>query len=936
MSDKELSAPSLPFARLDRLTPISSRQSAHDHTRTPRYLLRFNEGGEPLLSADTAGLPEYAFPTTHQRILRELSRIRKAASPFSFSFGAAEDDGVSLRQHPYLLDLLPRDADITGPGDVKITFDDAYCRVVLVVDVDPDVRQLSPRLQLRAGDTLTDDFTFLTETAVLAADRLCTIPDVGPNFTSVHTILEPVSRDQLEIYLSLFASFFDNISIELNGKEARMSPNPAMAIPTIVLEKVAPDKALYLRLIATVDSLSDEAMEHLTLTRLASVDEEEQVTLRDISQPDLDSYEESLRKIIHTSAPSRQARKDIFNEERFFIIPAETASPFLLNHLANVLQEFRLIGSERLKEYKVTPASPKLNLKLSSGIDFLEGSADVEIGSDRFSIADLLKQYSKNRYVLLSDGNRAIIDSKYISRLQRIFHARRKDGKIKVSFFDLPEVEQLIEGKIKGDFAARSRKIYEGFNKLSRAKMPPVKVEARLRDYQKQGVKWLDYLRQNNLGGCLADDMGLGKTLQTISLLSLVYPGSERPSLIVMPRSLLFNWEKECAKFAPGLRVATYYGSDRDMRVIGEADLVLTTYAMVRNDVERLKDIEFEYVILDESQNIKNVSSQTAQAVTLLTARHRLALSGTPMENNLTELYSLFRFLNPTMFGTFDDFNSRYTYPIQKGGDKDAAEALRRKIFPFVLRRLKRDVLKELPERIDRTLYVEMSPEQRRFYNERRLAYKMEIEQTISKSGVAKSQFVMFQALNELRRIASVPESLTDGRIASPKIEELVENLSNTVGNNHKCVVFFNYIAGLDIVAERLNALGIQFETMTGSTTAAARKRIVERFQSDPECMVLLMTLKVGGVGLNLTAADTVFIVEPWWNKAAEEQAINRLHRIGQKASVVSTSFITEGTIEEKIRQLQQQKSELFDALISDDSSMGKHLSEEDINFILS
>lgn len=216
------------------------------------------------------------------------------------------------------------------------------------------------------------------------------------------------------------------------------------------------------------------------------------------------------------------------------------------------------------------------------------------------------------------------------------------------------------------------------------------------------------------------------------------------------------------------------------------------------------------------------------------------------------------------------------------------------------------------------------------------MAFRQEIESAIRTSGVAKSQFIMFQALSELRRIASVPESLTEGRIRSPKIEELVENLSDTAGNGHKCVVFFNFIAGLEIVAERLEKQGIKFETMTGSTSASARKRIVERFQTDPECLVLLMTLKVGGVGLNLTAADTVFIFEPWWNKAAEEQAINRLHRIGQKASVVSTSIITEGTIEEKILQLQQQKKDLFDALISDDTASSKQLTEEDIDFILS
>ena len=403
-----------------------------------------------------------------------------------------------------------------------------------------------------------------------------------------------------------------------------------------------------------------------------------------------------------------------------------------------------------------------------------------------------------------------------------------------------------------------------------------------------------------------------------------------------MPRSLLFNWEQELARFAPQLSVATYYGPDRDLAKSLDSQVVLTTYAVARNDIEQLKDIKFECAILDESQNIKNVASQTAQAVMLLDARHRFALSGTPMENNLTEHYSLFRFLNPTMFGTLENFNATYTYPIQKNGDSEALQSLRRRIYPFLLRRVKKEVLTELPDRIEQTIYVEMSESQKKLYESRRLAFRQEIESTIRSQGVAKAQFVMFQALNELRRIASVPESMSDGRVASPKIDELMDSLASAVGNGHKCVVFFNYIAGLEIVGQRLGQLGIDFESMTGSTPAAQRKKIVGRFQSDPKCMVLLMTLKVGGVGLNLTAADTVYIFEPWWNKAAEEQAVNRLHRIGQKATVNAFSIITVGTIEEKIQQLQQQKTELFNQLISSDTASTKSLTEEDIDFILS
>ncbi|MBQ8520082.1 MAG: DEAD/DEAH box helicase, partial [Bacteroides sp.] len=435
-------------------------------------------------------------------------------------------------------------------------------------------------------------------------------------------------------------------------------------------------------------------------------------------------------------------------------------------------------------------------------------------------------------------------------------------------------------------------------------------------------------------GGCLADYMGLGKTLQTIAMLARIYPKTKMPTLIVMPRSLLFNWQNEIQRFAPQLTTYTYYGVQRDMKQALESQLILTTYAVLRNDVETFCKQSFHYVILDESQNIKNLSSQTTQAVMLLHAKHRLALSGTPIENNLTELYSLFRFLNPAMFGSIEDFNTHYTYPIQRDNDKEAMQALRRKIFPFMLRRLKKDVLKELPDRIEQTLFVEMEKNHADFYEERRKFYYQHVKQTISSEGIQKSQFVMFQALNELRRIASVPESMSNGDITSPKMNTLIDMLTDAVSNGHKVVVFFNYIAGIELVSEKLDEAGIDFACMTGSTHD--RKGVVERFQNDPKCKILLMTLKTGGVGLNLTAADTVFIFEPWWNKAAEEEAINRLHRFGQKAKVLCYSLITQNTIEEKIRLLQQQKAELFAGLIGNDASSTKQLTEEDIQFILS
>ena len=657
--------------------------------------------------------------------------------------------------------------------------------------------------------------------------------------------------------------------------------------------------------------------------------------MRQVSNLRLEDYAESLRQQIVKHAPNRQVAKQVYyDDEYLFIIPEQVAAPFLLSALPQLLSEYQLVGADKLRDYKVRPIMPKLSVKLSSGIDFLEGEASVELDGEQFSLGQLLAQYSKKRYIELSDGNRAIIDNGYMRRLERIFSRKRgKDGGIKVSFFDLPEIEDLLNHQLEGEVFRHHREVYEGFNTLATQRLKTPTLQASLRPYQQEGIKWMKYLYDNHLGGCLADDMGLGKTVQTIGLLTLVYPKVKKPTLIVMPRSLLFNWQNELQRFAPQLSVYTYYASERDLKAAMKHQVILTTYALVRNDIDQLRHKTFHMVILDESQNIKNTASLTTQATLLLRADHRLALSGTPIENNLTELYSLFRFLNPTMFGTADEFNSRYTYPIQHDDDKDAMTALRRKIFPFMLRRLKRDVLKDLPDRIEQTLYVEMSPEQAKFYERRRQYYYEQVRKTIAVEGVQKSQFVMFQALSELRRIASVPESLSDGLISSPKLEQLMDAVEDAVENGHKVVVFFNFIAGLELAGERLEQSGIDFCSMTGSTRD--RRSIVERFQNDPGCRVMLMTLKTGGVGLNLTAADTVFIFEPWWNKAAEEQAINRLHRFGQKANVLSYSLITRATIEEKIQLLQQQKADLFEGLISADSSSAKHLSEEDIQFIL-
>ena len=867
-------------------------------------------------------------------VLRIIDNIQQQQA-MRISWDTNQEQGVRLSDYSYLTFALLRCNNLVDANLKPLQVSNQLAHIVLSISCD-EQKQCYPTLYARREGQPPTTFQLLSDVFALIDDTICPIQSIGENYLRLNFFKEVFPRQLLEQYLSVFYSYINNVKLEFEDYVLLSGEQPVETVPTIIIEKVDPDMALYLRLTHALPDTDAHFAERFDLTCLATLTMEHQVLLRRIVHTDIGQDENELRKTILSYAPNRTAAKDVWSDGGEFIIPQETASPFLLQALPQLVRHYQLLGSEQLREYKVKPIQPKMNLKLSSGIDFLEGSATVLIDDEEMSLRNFLTQYKKQKYITLSDGQRGLVDEQYMNRLERIFRKVEKGDKVKVSFFDLPEIESLLQEKLEGKTFKHYREFYEGFNHLSSQKLRTTGVNAKLRNYQKEGVKWINYLYDNNFGGCLADDMGLGKTLQTITQLVKVYRTTPNPSnsasLIIMPRSLLFNWQDELRKFAPQLTYYIYYGAQRDLSEAMKQQLILTTYALVRNDIEQFREQQFHYIILDESQNIKNLASQTTQAVLLLNGEHRLALSGTPIENNLTELYSLYRFLNPAMLGSLDDFNRQYATPIQHGADKEATESLRRKIFPFMLRRLKKDVLTELPDRMEQTLYVEMEPDHQRFYEQRRRYYQETIQASIKSQGIEKSQMMMFQALSELRRIASVPESLSDGSISSPKISLLCEQVEEVVAGGHKVVIFFNFIAGIELVGERLTELGIDYATMTGSTRD--RRAVVERFQQDAGCRALLMTLKTGGVGLNLTVADTVYIFEPWWNKAAEEQAINRLHRIGQKAKVMSYALITRDTIEEKIRLLQQQKQDLADSLITGDQAMTKRLTEEDIKYI--
>lgn len=923
---------------IDNFLPFLKRQTSSLSVKAGKmeqvfFCLNFDEKGAFVSVVDKSmkevEVDYHAYSGDVFNVLRSLEAINEK-NRLQFSWDG-ELSRVYLGDYNYLLYQLIRCDNLRDAKGKTLKSKAAVAVPYLLVQKKGE--GLTSGLALQTEDGEKQGLKFLSDSFVLAGTSIYPIEPVGENYGQIQHFISSFATGMLETYLSIFFSYINNVRVTYEDYEMEYSTTEVVTSPALVFEKVDEDKALYLHVTHMLQGESFQLAERFDLTWQASLNVDRKIILKRIIRQSLDPFVDRLQKTILKYASDKQLKKEVYQEGSFFIVPADIAAPFLLNALPSLLDDFVLLGADKLREYKVKVVHPELKLSLSSGIDFLEGDAELKLDGETLSLHQVLQQFRKQKYVVLSDGNRAILDESYMKRLERIFKRTKEGKKIAVSFFDLPEVEDLLNERLEGEAFVKHRLIYEGFNNLATSKLKLPELNATLRAYQYEGVKWINYLHENNLGGCLADDMGLGKTIQAIAMLARIYPKTKQPSLLVMPRSLIFNWQNELARFAPQLSVYTYYGNTRDLPEAMKSELILTTYAMVRNDAEQLCKKKFHYVILDESQNIKNVNAQTTQAVLLLQTKHRLALSGTPIENNLTELYSLFRFLNPAMFGTLDDFNHKYTNPIQKDNDKEVMRSLRKKIYPFMLRRLKKDVLTELPDRIAQTLYVEMGKEQAELYEQRRRYYYEQVKRTIAEEGVQKSQFVMFQALNELRRLASVPESLSDGMVASPKLEVLVEAVSEAVSNGHKVVIFFNYIAGIELVGEQLDNYGIDFVSMTGSTRD--RRSLVERFQNDTHCKVFLMTLKTGGVGLNLTAADTVFIFEPWWNKAAEEQAVNRLHRMGQTNKVLSYSMITRQSIEEKICLLQEKKSELFAGLIGNDASSAKNLSEEDIDYIL-
>lgn len=582
----------------------------------------------------------------------------------------------------------------------------------------------------------------------------------------------------------------------------------------------------------------------------------------------------------------------------------------------------------------------ELQFRIQSGIDWFELHGKVDFEGQTASLPELLSALSRgDSTVRLDDGSLGILPEDWAKQYGLLAGLGiAEEDHLRFAHNQVALLDALLASQPATDYDARFEELRTKFQSFSGIEPvgEPAGFKGTLRGYQREGLGWLEFLQEFRLGGCLADDMGLGKTIQLLALL-VDRPRTEKahlPSLVVVPKSLLFNWKQEAERFAPKLRVMEYVGLDRAplREKFPKQDVILTTYGTLRRDIVLLKEFRFDYVVLDEAQTIKNAGSQVAKASRLLQANHRLALSGTPIENHLGDLWSIFEFLNPGMLGR----SSIFRMYASDGEDADSRKLLSQGLKPFILRRTKMQVAGELPEKFEQTILCDMRKEQRHLYRELRDHYRDSLLGLVRKQGMAKSKMHVLEALLRLRQAACHPALLDKSTIdeSSAKLDILIPHVEELLAEGHKALIFSQFTSMLAIVRKHFEARNITYEYLDGQTRD--RKARVDRFQTDPACGVFLISLKAGGLGLNLTAADYVFLLDPWWNPAVEAQAIDRAHRVGQTKKVFAYRLICRHTVEEKIAELQGQKRQLADAILEADSNLLKDLSTEDLEMLLS
>ena len=610
--------------------------------------------------------------------------------------------------------------------------------------------------------------------------------------------------------------------------------------------------------------------------------------------------------------------------------------------LPSVIENFTRAGWQVDAEGSLYRIGGSMSLEVHSNVDWFELKGAAQFGDAKVALPRLLRAIKQGEQtVRLDDGSFGVIPQEWTGKYGLL--AGLGSGDSKALRFSRPQVGLLdalldSEASISTDeIFDKARKELHRFAGIEESN-PSGVFHGELRGYQREGLGWLNFLQRFGFGGCLADDMGLGKTIQVLALLEAQREkhaggADKKPSLVVVPRSLVFHWRDEAARFTPQLQILDHTGVGRTKPGdhFNDYDIVLTTYGTLRSDATHLKNIHFHYCILDEAQAVKNARTLTAKAVRLLKANHRIAMSGTPVENHLGELWSLFEFLNPGMLGGGTVFSK-----IGRKPDPQVRDVLKTALRPFILRRTKANVAKELPEKTEQTLFCDLEGKEKKYYDELRDYYRAQLLKghTAANSGHFKIQ--VLEALLRLRQAACHPGLIDKSKLAekSAKIETLLAQLDQVLEEDHKVLVFSQFTSLLAILRRHLDAEKTAYAYLDGRTRD--RQSPVERFQNDPKLKLFLISLKAGGQGLNLQAAEYVYLLDPWWNPAVEAQAIDRAHRIGQTRQVFAYRLIARDTVEEKVLALQQSKRDLADAIITADNSVMRNLTREDLELLLS
>lgn len=590
----------------------------------------------------------------------------------------------------------------------------------------------------------------------------------------------------------------------------------------------------------------------------------------------------------------------------------------------------------------------KSKINTSLGIKLESGLLDLDVTSDEVTREELLSilagMRKKKKYVRLRNGDFVSTEDETLQELDRMIntlHLSEKEllkGNIQIPSFRALYLDKMLEGcrQLNADRDKNFRSLVKEFKTVDDSDFEaPELLQKTMRNYQIHGFKWLRTLKEYNFSGILADDMGLGKTLQTISLItSLKNEPDFKTSLIVCPASLVFNWKQEFSKFAPELNVCLITGTAAERKSLisdyEKFDALITSYDLIKRDIAEYENKSFFYEIIDEGQFIKNQSTSAAKSVKIIQAEHRLALTGTPIENRLSELWSIFDYLMPGFLFSYDDFRKRYELPIVKNKDEKTSEQLRRMVAPFILRRLKKDVLSDLPEKTEEIYFAQLEGQQKKLYDAQAIKLKQSVEKTSDKD-FSKKKIQILAELTKIRQICCDPSlAFENYNDTSSKKEACLELIEQGIEGEHKMLVFSQFTSMLEILQKELENRGIRYFVITGSTSKEARIEMVNQFNSD-DTPVFLISLKAGGTGLNLTGADVVIHYDPWWNLAAQNQATDRAHRIGQTKSVTVFKLIAKDTIEEKIVELQNSKKDLADQILSGENGNIGSLSKEEL-----